>query len=163
MPSIRRPYQPGGLSPVPREAGICSRHEKIFRVGFEVSVENFFRKKVFEKFPTSSRITAGPLLFQRSKVILNLALGQGGRKPSGSTVAWTIPCGKRRIGATTSCWQMRWQQWGQSTSHNEGRPRDRYEWRDAPECSTLPVRRPPAGWPLRRRLRGPSVSRRRAN
>jgi hypothetical protein len=35
----------GESSPVPREAGTCSRHEKICSVGFEMSVENFFRKK----------------------------------------------------------------------------------------------------------------------
>ncbi len=35
----------GDSSPVPREAGTCSRHEKTCSVGFEMSVENFLRKK----------------------------------------------------------------------------------------------------------------------
>src|ERR1700731_1089215 len=67
---------------VPREAGTCSRHEKIFSVGIEVSVETFFEKKEFEKFPQGSRITAGLVLCERSKVFLNVALGGGGCKPS---------------------------------------------------------------------------------
>ena len=45
----RRCHQ-GESSPVPREAGTCSRHEKICSVGFEMSVENFFRKKNSKNF-----------------------------------------------------------------------------------------------------------------
>jgi hypothetical protein len=51
-----------------------------------MSVENFFRKKEFEKFPERSRITAGlslhPVLEMAAKSFLNVALGQEGRKPS---------------------------------------------------------------------------------
>jgi hypothetical protein len=59
-----------------------------------MSVENFFRKKEFEKFPQGSRITAGLALREGSKVILNVALGKGGRKPYERTVAWSLPRGK---------------------------------------------------------------------
>ena len=76
-----RRFPQGDSSPVPREAGTCSRHEKIYSVGFEMSVEIFFEKK-FEKFPQGSRITAGRLLHQCNKVNLNVALGRVGRKPS---------------------------------------------------------------------------------
>jgi hypothetical protein len=51
-----------------------------------MSVENFSRKKEFEKFPQRSRITAGlslhPVLQMAAKSFLNVALGQEGRKPS---------------------------------------------------------------------------------
>jgi hypothetical protein len=45
-------FPQGDSSPLPREAGTCSRHEKNFSVGFEMSVENFFRKKRIRKIPS---------------------------------------------------------------------------------------------------------------
>src|SRR5580700_5042188 len=46
-----RRFPQGDSSPIPRGAGTCSRHEKIYSVGFEMSVENFFRKKI-RKIPS---------------------------------------------------------------------------------------------------------------
>ena len=46
----RHCYQ-GDSSPIPREAGTCSRHEKSYRVSFEMSAENFLRKKYSKNSP----------------------------------------------------------------------------------------------------------------
>jgi hypothetical protein len=43
--------------------------------------KTFFEKRI-EKFPGSSRITAGLVLRSHSRVNLNVALGREGRKPS---------------------------------------------------------------------------------
>lgn len=64
----------------------------IHSVGFEMSVENVFRKKR-RKIPQGSRITAGLWPDEASKVILNVALGQEGRKPSKRTGSRATPCG----------------------------------------------------------------------
>jgi hypothetical protein len=80
-PVKRTALPQGDSSPVPREAGTCPRHEKIFSVGFEMSVETFFEKE-FEKIRQGSRITAGLVLHSHSRVNLNVALGREGRKPS---------------------------------------------------------------------------------
>ena len=54
--------------------------------GFRNVRRKLFSKKEFEKFPRSSRISAGlvlrHVLLQGSKVISNVALGGEGRKPS---------------------------------------------------------------------------------
>src|SRR5690348_14931703 len=83
----------GGESPVPREAGTCSRHKQ--RTAWvSKSPPKLFSKKGLEKFSRSSRSTAGLVLRKSSKVLFNLALGREGRKPSEGTVARTWPCGK---------------------------------------------------------------------
>src|SRR5208282_330143 len=54
--------------------------------GFRNVRRKLFSKKEFEKFPRGSRSTAGLMLHRAlrnvSKVILNVAFGQEGRKPS---------------------------------------------------------------------------------
>jgi hypothetical protein len=71
-PSNGRRFPQGCSSPVPRETGTCSRHEKIYSVGFEISVENFFRKrnrKISRELPNHCRTCAAftqPSQFKRS-------------------------------------------------------------------------------------------------
>jgi hypothetical protein len=81
-PFYRSAFFRAARRPSREKPGHARVTNKIFSVGFEMSVENFFRKKAFEKFPWSSRITAGLTPREGSEVFLNVALGQGGCKPS---------------------------------------------------------------------------------
>src|SRR5580658_1506298 len=82
-PSNGRRFPQGDSSPVPREARTCSRHEKIYSVGFEMSVENFFRKNKDSKNSLRDpESLPDSCCIHTAKSFLNLALGQEGRKPS---------------------------------------------------------------------------------